>query len=153
MTGSPAEAGRHCYKCGREIGSDETICHVCNRAGMATPSATQYHGTIVVAIVAAVALMAFWASLSLQGIGPFDGAVTSFRSDPPDGIVVNLQVTNSGSKAGRAKCLLTARDAGGVVLRTRNTVSPPVGGSQSLTFEERIPGLALPPTTVTAACS
>ena len=42
---------RNCYKCGREIGPDESICRVCNRAGMATPSASQYHGTIVVAIV------------------------------------------------------------------------------------------------------
>ena len=31
---------RRCIKCGREVGPDESICEVCNRAGMATPSAT-----------------------------------------------------------------------------------------------------------------
>ena len=144
---------RHCYKCGRSIGPDQTICDICNRAGMATPSATQYHGTIVVAIVLAVAAMAIWASLSLRGIGPFSAEVISVRAAPPDGVAVTVQVTNQGSKAGRVKCLLTARDAGGAVLRTRSTVSPAVAGGSSVRFEERIPGLPDPPATVTVACS
>jgi len=146
-------APRHCYKCGREIGPDETICEVCNRAGMATPSATQYHGTIVVAIVLGVAIMAVAASLSLRGIGPFRGEALRWSADPPDGVLVQLQVTNEGSKAGRAKCQLTARDAAQGVLRVRSTVSPQVPSRATITFEERIPGMASQPASVGVSCS
>ena len=61
-------------------------------------------------------------------------------SDPPDGVVATLQVTNEGSKAGRAKCQLTARDAGGATLRVRDIVSAQVGAGASIRFDERIPG-------------
>lgn len=153
MTAEERRPGRSCYKCGRAIGPDETICEVCNRAGMATPSATQYHGTIVVAIVAGVAMMAFWASVSLRGIGPFGGEVVSFRSDPPDGVVATLQITNTGSKAGRAKCQMTARDASGATLRVRDIVSAQVAGRASIRFEERIPGLPAQPAAVVILCT
>lgn len=150
---SDPRPSRNCIKCGREIGPDETICDVCNRAGMATPSATQYHGTIVVAIVAGVALMAIAASLALRGVGPFDGTTVAFRADPPDGVVVTVRVINQGSRAGRAKCQLTARDAADRVQRLRATVSPPVPAGGTVTFEERIPGLTALPASVGASCS
>src|SRR2546423_15658058 len=104
---------RNCYKCGREIGPDESICEVCNRAGMATPSATQYHGTIVVAIVAGVALLALAASLAMRGVGPFAANEIRFQLDGQGAVVATAQVTNQGSKAGRATCQPTARAAAG----------------------------------------
>jgi hypothetical protein len=143
---------RHCIKCGREIGPDETICEVCNRAGMATPSATQYHGTIVVAIVLGVAIMAIAASLSLRGIGPFRGEVVSWGADPPDGVVVEVRISNEGSRAGRAKCQLTARDTAGGALRVRSTVSPQVPAGAAITFEDRIPGMTSQPASVGVSC-
>lgn len=144
---------RNCYKCGRHIGPDETICDVCNRAGMATPSATQYHGTIVVAIVAGVVLMAVAASWSLRGVGPFHGEALRWDGDPPDAIVVEMEVTNQGTREGRAKCQLTARDASNLVLRIRSTVSPPVDGGATITYTERIPGLAQSPASVAVSCA
>jgi hypothetical protein len=153
MTPADPRPLRNCYKCGRQIGPDETICEVCNRAGMATPSATQYHGTIVVAIVAGVALMAVAASLSLRGIGPFQERTLGWTSDPPDAVVVELQVTNQGTRPGRAKCQLTVRDASDLVLRIRSSVSPQVQGGATITYSERIPGLAKAPASLTVACS
>jgi predicted nucleic acid-binding Zn ribbon protein len=144
---------RHCYKCGRQIGPDQTICDVCNRAGMATPSATQYHGTIVVAIVAGVVIMAIAASLSLRGIGPFRGEALRWQGDPPDGVVVELRVTNEGTRAGRAKCQLTARDGSDLVLRVRATISPLVEGGDTVTFSERLPGVPRAPTSVAVTCA
>lgn len=152
MTDDPRPP-RQCYKCGRQIGPDETICGICNRAGMATPSATQYHGTIVVAIVAGVVIMAIAASLSIRGIGPFEGETVAFRVDPPDGVVVTVRVRNQGSQAGRAKCQLTARDAADRVQRIRATISPPIPAGGTITFDDRIPGLADPPASVGASCS
>ncbi|MEX0625460.1 MAG: DUF4307 domain-containing protein [Chloroflexota bacterium] len=153
MTPADPRPPRSCYKCGRQIGPDETICDVCNRAGMATPSATQYHGTIVVAIVAGVVIMAIAASLSLRGIGPFRGEALSWSSDPPDAVVVEVQVTNQGTRAGRAKCQVTARDGSNLVLRIRSTVSPQVQGGGTVTFTERIPGLPRAPVSVEVSCS
>jgi hypothetical protein len=144
---------RNCYKCGRQIGPDETICQICNRAGMATPSATQYHGTIVVAIVAGVVIMAIAASLALRGIGPFSGEALRWGSDPPDAFVVELQVTNEGTREGRAKCRLTARDGSNLVLRIRSTISPPVRGGDSVTFTERMPGLTQAPASIAVSCA
>jgi len=143
---------RHCYKCGREIGPDESICEVCNRAGMATPSASQYHGTIVVAIIAGVIGLAIWGSLSLQGVGPYSASVLRTQADPPDGVQVVLHVVNEGTKQGFASCLLSARDAGGRVLRTRTVSLGPVPGGQALDFTERVGGLAEQPGSVVVTC-
>ena len=69
MTATPTSRERRsCIKCGREVGPDVTICEVCNRAGMATPSASQYHGTVVVAIVLAVAALAIAGIASVRPI-------------------------------------------------------------------------------------
>jgi len=153
VTGDDRRPLRSCIKCGRQIGPDETICEVCNRAGMATPSATQYHGTIVVAIVAGVIIMAIAASLSLRGIGPFRGEAVRLNSDPPDAVLVELRVTNEGTRTGRAKCQLTARDGLNLVLRIRSTVSPPVEAGQTITYTERIPGLPQAPASVGVTCA
>ena len=153
MTEGDPRPLRNCIKCGRQIGPDETICEVCNRAGMATPSATQYHGTIVVAIVVGVIIMAVAASLSLRGIGPFRGEALRWDSDPPDAVVVELRVTNEGTRAGRAKCQLTARDGSNLVLRIRSSVSPPVDAGRTITYTERIPGLLQAPTSVGVSCA
>ena len=153
MTEEDSRPPRNCYKCGRQIGPDETICTVCNRAGMATPSATQYHGTIVVAIVAGIVIMALAASWSIRGIGPFHGEALRWGSDPPDAIVVEVEVTNQGTREGRAKCQLTARDGSNLVLRIRSAISPPVQGGDSVTFSERIPGLSRAPASVAVSCA
>lgn len=143
---------RHCIKCGRDVGPDESICAVCNRAGMATPSASQYHGTIVVAIIVGVIGLAIWGSLSLQGVGPYTASVIGMQADPPDGVRVMLQVTNEGTKQGFASCLLSARDASGRVVRTRTVSLGPVPGGASLDFSERVGGMAAPPDSVVVTC-
>lgn len=152
MTEVDRRPPRTCYKCGRQIGPDQTICDVCNRAGMATPSATQYHGTIVVAIVAGIAIMAVAASLAMRGVGPFEGKVVRWSADPPDGVVVRLQVANQGTKGGRAKCELSALDTEGLVLRQVSSLAPAVAGGRATTYEERMPGLPETPASISVTC-
>lgn len=143
---------RQCIKCGREIGPDETICEVCNRAGMATPSASQYHGTVVAAIVLAVAGLAVAASLSLRGVGPYAAEVRSV--DPADpGYSITYAVTNEGTKQGRAKCQLVALGPGGEQLRARNTVTAQIPGGETAEQTETIPGLDVEPASVSVTCS
>ena len=143
---------RHCYKCGREIGPDESICAVCNRAGMATPSASQYHGTMAVAIIAGVVLLAVWASLSMRGMGPYQALVVSIAEAPPDGAMVTISVANQGTARGSATCQLQARDSQGRPLRSASILTGPLDGGKSATFTGRIPGLTQLPASVVASC-
>ena len=152
MSADPREPTR-CIKCGREIGPDESICEVCNRAGMATPSASQYHGTVVVAIVLAVAGLALAASLSFRGVGPYAATVTGVGPTEPAGYAVTFTVTNQGTRSGRAKCQLIALGSSGERLATKSIVTAPVAGGADLSVTERVPGLDVEPADVTADCT
>lgn len=152
MTPSPAADVRRCIKCGREIGPDESICQVCNSAGMATPSASQYHGTVVAAIIVAVVGLAIAASLSLRGVGPYAAEVRGVAAADP-GYAITFAVTNEGTRPGRAKCQLRALDEGGQRLRTANTVTAQIDGGATTEVTEQIPGLERKPASVTVTCS
>jgi hypothetical protein len=153
VSAAPGRAPRNCYKCGREIGPDETICEVCNRAGMATPSASQYHGTMVVAIIAGIVALAVWGSLSLRGVGPYSARVESIADSPPDGARVQVLVENEGTKQGYAKCQLRALDSAGRILRSKAATMGPIPGGTAQHFDELIVGLTGPPSSVEVSCS
>ncbi|MDQ4036022.1 MAG: DUF2116 family Zn-ribbon domain-containing protein [Chloroflexota bacterium] len=143
----------HCIKCGRDIGPDESICEICNRAGMATPSASQYHGTVVVAIVLAIAALAVAASLSMRGVGPYEAEIVRVEAAQPLGYAITYAVTNEGSQPGRAKCQLVALGASGEQLRTRGTVTSQIAGGERAELTETVPGLESEPASVTISCS
>lgn len=149
---APADV-RRCIKCGREVGPDESICEICNRAGMATPSASQYHGTVVAAIVLAIAGLAVAASLSLRGVGPYGAEVREVVAADSVGYAITYAVTNEGTRPGRAKCQLMALDAGGRQLRTRGTVTSQIDGGSTVELTEEIPGLEVEPASVSITCS
>ncbi|MEO5987108.1 MAG: hypothetical protein ABIW50_03375 [Candidatus Limnocylindria bacterium] len=144
---------RHCIKCGREIGPDDSMCAACNRAGMVAPSASQYHGTVAVAIVLAVAGLAFAASLSLRGVGPYEGRVLAVVPAEPAGYTISYVVANEGTRAGRAKCQLVALDDDGRRIRTHGTVTSQIPGGESAELAAAIPGLEAEPASVTVTCS
>ncbi len=145
------ELGR-CIKCGREIDPNESLCEICNRAGMSTPSASQYHGTVAAAIVLAVIGLAVAASISLRGVGPYAAEVRSVAPADP-GYAITYAVTNEGTKAGRAKCRLVALGASGERLRTQSTLTTRIDGGATAEQTETIPGLADEPAEVTVSCS
>ena len=151
MTASQ-DVGR-CIKCGREIDPDESLCAICNRAGMTTPSASQYHGTVAAAIVLAVIGLAVAASLSLRGVGPYSAEVHSVAPADPVGYAVTYTVTNEGTKPGRAKCQLVALGASGQRLRTRSTLTTQIEGGATAEQTETISGLTDEPARVTVTCS
>ena len=143
---------RHCYKCGREIGPDESICEVCNRAGMATPSASQYHGTVAVAIIAGVVGLAIWASLAMRGVGPYRAEVLSVHPGGPDAALVTISVENQGTSRGSATCRLEARDANGFPVRATSLTTGQIDGGQTENFSDQIEGLPQLPASVVAPC-
>ena len=150
---TPAPELRHCIKCGREIAIDASVCAVCNRAGMSTPSTSQYHGTVAAAIVLAVAALAVAASLSLRGVGPYAAEVRHVMPGETLGYAISYAVTNEGTKAGRAKCLLVALDDEGRRLRTRSTITAQIAGGDTSQLTETIPGLETQPAEVMVSCS
>jgi hypothetical protein len=148
-----ARPPRRCYKCGREIGPDESICEICNRAGMATPSASQYHGTMVVAIIAGVVGLAIWASLAMRGVGPYEAEVLSVTAGPPNAAAVTFTVTNRGTTRGSASCRLEARDANGFAVRAASVTTGQIDGGQTDIFTDQIEGLSQLPASVVATCN
>jgi hypothetical protein len=147
-----AAAPRHCIKCGREIGPEETICAVCNRAGMTTPSATQYHGTMVAAIIVGVVVLAIAASVSMRGIGPFAASVVSSAPIAGDRVTVTVAVDNDGERSGRARCQLVAYDGSGRSAGSRSFVTVEIAGGDGVQVDEVIPGLVRPPARVEVTC-
>ena len=153
MTHAPADGETsRCIKCGTEVRADETMCAACNRAGMATPSATQYHGTIAVAIVLAVAALAWLAGAALEGVGPFRAEVRSVTA-ADSGYAVTYAVTNDGTKTGRAKCQVLALDERGRRLRAANALSPRVGDGETVETSVDLADLDEEPTSVEVSCS
>ena len=152
MTTPSSTDVRQCIKCGREVGPDVSICDVCNRAGMATPSASQYHGTVVVAIIVAVVGLAIAASLSMRGVGPYAAEVRDVSAADP-GYAITFAVTNEGTRPGRAKCQLQALNEAGQRLRTANTITVRIDGGETSEQTEQIPGLQEEPASVTVSCS
>jgi hypothetical protein len=154
MTQAPTDPrpARHCYKCGREIGPDESICEVCNQAGMATPSASQYHGTVAVAIVAGVVGLAIWASLASRGVGPYEASVVSVTGGTPNAATVTIQVENLGTARGSATCRIEALDANGLPVRAATLTTGQIDGGHSERFTDQIDGLARLPDSVVATC-
>ncbi len=120
---------------------------------MATPSASQYHGTIVVAIVLAVAGLAVAASLSLRGVGPYAAELRGVAPAEPVGYAITYAVTNEGTNPGRAKCRLVALGTDGERLRTRSTITDRIAGGATQELVETIPGLEAEPGSVTISCS
>ena len=147
-----AERGR-CLKCGRQIAAQQTLCGACNRAEMATPSATQYHGTVAAAIVVGVLGLAIAAGLAVRGVGPYDASAVSVSEPNPGGLDVRLAVSNRGSRAGRAKCQIIALDAAGRRMAAVTTLTPAVEGGGSVVVAARLPGVTRQPARITASCA
>lgn len=157
MSGPPTDLpafgtpGR-CLKCGRPIDVEETMCEVCNRAGMIAPAATQMHGTLAVAIVGSVIGMGVLASILVGGMGPFTGEVLAVAPLAEASVVVSVQVDNQGTRAGRARCELTAVNGVGSPVARTVALSPEVPAGGSVSFDAQVPGLTAGPAEVMVRC-
>lgn len=157
MTGAPDNLPAFgtpglCLKCGRPIDLEETMCEVCNRAGMTSPSATQMHGTVAVAIIGAVVGMGIVAGLLVGGAGPYVGEVLAVAPVAEAAVVVTVEVANEGTREGRARCELTAVDALGTPVARTVALSPAVPPGESVPFDAQIPGLSADPSRVEVRC-
>jgi hypothetical protein len=141
-----------CLKCGRPIDPEETMCEVCNRAGMTSPAATQMHGTVAVAIIGAVVGMGLLAGALVGGVGPWTAGVLDIGPVAEAAVVVTVVVENDGTRAGRARCELTAVDERGSPVARTVALSPQVTPGGSVPFDAEIPGLVSDPARVVVRC-
>lgn len=103
----PAEPTHPCARCGEPVGPGIGLCERCNPLGLRDVAAGQVHGSVFLAVLAAVIILAVLARLSIAGIGPF-GATVDAVNTSGDGLTVTLTVTNSGSSGGQTTCRLSA---------------------------------------------
>jgi hypothetical protein len=53
-----------CLRCGTRVPWGHSVCRRCNPAGLPAPSPSQYHGTVMLAVLAAVAVLVVLALLT-----------------------------------------------------------------------------------------
>jgi hypothetical protein len=141
-----------CLKCGRPIDAEETMCEVCNRAGMTSPAATQMHGTLAVAIIGSVVGMGLLAGALVGGVGPWSAEVLQVEPVQEAAVVVTVVVENEGTRAGRARCELTAIDDSGSPVARTVALSPEVVPGAALPFDAQIPGVTAEPARIVVRC-
>ena len=150
-TPAAVEPTHPCVRCGRPVAIDVAMCDICNPLGLSQPSASQAHGIAVVGIVVFVVFLAVVAKVSLAGLGPFTGAVTDVVS-AGDGLMVTIEVSNAGTRAGATNCVLTdSRGAlAGQVVRVQ---TPSVPARGTTTFEREVSGLGNEPIQLNVQCT
>jgi hypothetical protein len=139
---TPAQAGgKVCERCEQPL---EGPAHALryNPAGLPTPSPVQGHATVLVGIVAAVALLALGAWFAFRSVGPFRAEVVR-QGVSVDGtaVEVQLRVVNEGERQGRARCRITGLGPDGRVRTSQVRLSPAVPGNGSVLFALRGEGL------------
>ena len=156
---SPRPEPMHpCVRCGRPVPMGVAMCEFCNPLGLADPAASQAHGTVFLAIGAAVVALALIGRFALAGIGPFaatvDGVVKATdATGAVTGLTITLTVKNEGTKTGASTCrvhdpALVSTDRSAIFL------SPEIAAGASQTFTRTTNQLGLEPSpTLQAECS
>jgi hypothetical protein len=114
MPATPASEPTHpCVRCGRPVALDVSLCETCNPLGLEQPATSQVHGTVFVAIVIAVIVLAVAGRAVLSGIGPFRAQVVEVL---PTGsaLSITLEVANDGTRNGATTCQLTDASSPGI---------------------------------------
>jgi hypothetical protein len=129
----------------------ESMCERCNPLGLKAPAASQAHGTVFLAIGAAVVILAVFARLALTNVGPFTSQVTAVQADPA-GLRVTISITNTGSSAGRITCRVGDPAIRGIGPETAYVQSPMVDGKATVSFDAVVVSLGTTPRPLTVDC-
>lgn len=129
---------------------DVSLCELCNPLGLSQPSASQVHGTVFVALIVAIVVLAVAGRAALAGIGPFRGEVVDVQPAAA-GLAVTLNVANDGSKAGSTTCRVTVEARRGVGA-AEVVQSPNVEGGQAARFTFSTEKFGAQPVPLAVAC-
>jgi hypothetical protein len=126
------------------------MCEDCNPLGLAQPATSQAHGTVFLAIAAAVVLLAVAGKLALSGVGPFQGEVSGVQA-VEGGLSVSLTVHNHGTKAGSTTCRVTETSRSGTG-PAAVLLSPKIEPGASLTFATTVTQFGALPQQLAVEC-
>ncbi len=135
-----APDGTHgCIRCGAPVALDVGLCERCNPLGLKDVASSQVHGTVFVAVVGAIIVLALLARLSVSGVGPFDASVGDVVL-AGEGLTITLTVTNQGAAEGQSPCrVVDPNDRNGVGIAI--ILSPRIGPGETATFSQTVTGL------------
>lgn len=126
------------------------MCEVCNPLGLKQPATSQVHGTVFVAVLLAVVLLAVAGRVALSGIGPFSASVVEVQPSTR-GLLVTLEVRNDGTRAGNANCQLMVASRRGVGNRAV-VLTPRVEPGTSIRFTATTDELGVEPVPLDITC-
>jgi hypothetical protein len=140
---APTEPTHGCARCGAPVGPGVGLCETCNPLGLRDVAASQVHGTVFVAVVVGVIVLAFLARLAVAGVGPFSARVDAVAPGS-DGLAVTLTITNDGEATGQTTCRIApirdrSTSGGSFVLTPR--LAPGETRSFTTTVAELAPGV------------
>jgi hypothetical protein len=127
------------------------MCEACNPLGLAQPAASQAHGTVFLAIGAAVVGMALIANFAIAGIGPFNARIAAVAPDP-SGLKVTFSVTNDGTRQGSTTCRIYDPSLG-IGPETAYVQTPRIEAGSTVQLDQVVTGLGTTPRPLTVKCS
>ncbi len=141
-----------CIRCGAPIALTDALCAACNPAGLEQPAASQAHGTVFAGIALAVVVMLVGATVLIGSVGPFSGRLTS-AVPAGGGLMLTLDVTNVGRRAGPATCRVWDPAYLGNPPIETYVRTPPIPAGETLTFEQRVADLGTETRAFAVDCS
>jgi hypothetical protein len=145
----PVEPTHPCARCGRPVGPGVGLCDDCNPLGLRDVAAGQVHGTVFIAVLSAVVILAVLARASIAGIGPFPAKIDGV-APTTGGLEVTLTVTNDGS-AGQTTCRVGLAGDQGVGTAAFVT-TPRLEAHQTRTFKAVVTEFGLEPRDLIVTC-
>ena len=138
--GTPAQpGGSACERCELPLDSPAPVRY--NPAGLALPSPIQGHATVLVGVIAAVALLVAGAWFLYHGVGPFNAELVKRSVEAgaqgSQVTVVDLRVRNEGSRSGRARCRLSGVQPDGSLVSSGVELTQSIPGHGEITFRLR----------------
>jgi hypothetical protein len=140
-----------CARCGAPVALDVGLCERCNPLGLRDSASSQVHGTVFIAVVVGIVGLALAARFAVAGIGPFSAAIAGMTDDGT-ALVIQLQVTNSGSATGTTSCRISdpaLQGSGKPIFIT----SPRIAPKETVTIEQRLDGMTGPARPLSVECS
>lgn len=147
---APAEPTHPCARCGKPVGPGIGLCEDCNPLGLRDTASGQVHGSVFIALSAAIILLAVAARWSIAGIGPFPATVDGVAA-ADKGLAITLTVTNEGESAGQTSCRISRagdRGTGAAAFVT----SPRLGSHETRTFSTVVTELGTEPGDLEISC-
>jgi hypothetical protein len=138
-------------RCGAPVPLDVGLCETCNPLGLRDSSASQAHGTVIIAVLIGIVGLALLARMTIAGVGPFAASVANVAA-VETGLAVTLTVRNDGSSAGQTTCRITDpqdRNGGKGALM----LSPQLDPGETRTFSQTVTEFGTTPRDLVVECS